>query len=261
MPNWKVDSEYEFPKKLDDNVWAWEFLRRNESYRQSWISLQAEIKPLIEKYGPLASWPQKEPGDDAWIFTPPKLAVESLQAWQSRIVSETDASPTRMHIHRARAAEWRLGRMVDPDSTPANEVEFLASFVPIWHRLEDIERGGTPGHEENRTGAYVWINLDAPIVTQVDIAKTKLRQLQSKLVNSGVLESGDPRSQREKWPDYLQIFDATKAGATPTEIASMLKRYKEMKNEYPDYHAKNLVSDRLKQARRMIDAGYLALIV
>jgi len=36
MPDWKDITTYDFTKDLDDKGWAWEFLRRNQEYRDDW---------------------------------------------------------------------------------------------------------------------------------------------------------------------------------------------------------------------------------
>jgi hypothetical protein len=263
MLNWKIDSEYEFTKTLDDKGWAWEFLRRNAEYRASWSEFAAKAEPLQQLYGIYENWDAKALDNvaDVWVFCPPRLGGESLAAWRNRAI-HLDLDPVRRLLPAAYGAAWRLRLIRNPYSTPASEVGFLpAEKPPAWFRVGDVDLGGTELHELRGSGMYPWIDLEAELEPQFAHLQASAKSLQQELVKHGVIPkiSAFKRRGAEYWFDYIRILDAHHAGAKPGEIASVL--YPDRDNKYDGgYQASSYVTDRLEAAKRMTTRGYLALL-
>lgn len=125
--NWRTGTGYpEHGERTD--LWAWEFLRRNPSYRADWqrfIAVADELRGTYSKpYDNLSDDWESDPGRPYWIlskaadddgdmraraFDPPALEGESYSAFCARVRSWKE-----LPLHRAMGSAWGLESIVDP---------------------------------------------------------------------------------------------------------------------------------------------------
>src|SRR5689334_15892912 len=132
-PNWKVDADYAYTAQLDDQGWAWEFLRRNPEYREDWAKYCTWKAPLEKEYGKVDGWSEITVGAVAklWQYSPTKLAEESDDAWRQRA---TDIAYRVEKVLRpvAWGRAWGLKVMSDPSLSPCPSGFEPRGEPPIW---------------------------------------------------------------------------------------------------------------------------------
>jgi hypothetical protein len=233
----------------------WQFLRRDQAYRDDYAVFRTLKSKLELKYGPLhlCTWQMLIDEPDAWHYSPAKKASESDSVWLSRAICE-GYDPRKALIHIGYARCWGLTEMVDPDQSSSHGVSFLAEErPPIWHCVDDIEvlnqdedEGGPP------TVFYTRLDATKSATWQVAELRKALVALQSWLKEQGL--RWRTSLHPDKWPLYLRVFDDFAAGATAKEIAKDV--FPNIPDEYPDYLGQARVRATLEQALSLVRGGY-----
>ncbi len=267
MPDWKVDSDYEFAKKLgDDREWAWEFLRRSNAYREAWEAFKSEIAQWESTFGPSSGWANSA---DAlaelslWGFDPPLSTAETVKQWEERTFYSVGRKPIKEPLPEWRGRQWRLRRMYDPESTPAHEVRFHRTEPQLWYRFEDIEHVSELV-QEFQLGVYTWIDLDRPLVPQLRRLREVLNAKQREVRARGDVHPQRQSNKRDLWPHYLQLLDADNLGIPAKQISeSNIQRnyYPKLKMGKQAFDPIAKVNERLKAARTLAEGGYIRLLL
>jgi hypothetical protein len=130
MPDWKNEDDYAFTNDLNDEEWAWEFLRRNEEYREDFRQFQETIKQLKDEYG---KDPKEWPKDSrAFFYDPPRNKEESEKKWKNRIIDEYDTDPKQYRLEKGYVKKWKLKskNFIDPDGDSRPDFYTKVSKVP-----------------------------------------------------------------------------------------------------------------------------------
>ncbi len=196
IPDWRDEKAY--PNKLYDMDWHWEFLRRYEDYRKDWEEWANKIESyerLISNYGSTKG-PQKE------------LMTEILNLGRDiDAVFRRYGFLTHIPIHPAVAAPERV-ILEPPDEVDVKDIGFPNNKV-------------TPGSLYRISDKYCgfFYDLDKPINAQIRKAQSMLLQVQRE---KGARISGK-RSHRDKFIDYLRVYDARCEHASFQKIGKVLR--------------------------------------
>ena len=264
LPNWKDESQY--PAKLGNDGWAWEFLRRNDEYRAKWETLLEIEEGLVEKYGPTQSWTKKVYDQkDVWFFHPPIGADETIRAWTTRALKLNSFFLQAAH-REGMGFEWHLEQMVDP-ALPASKANarFIRYRPKIWWHAADISELDFDDDEyppRYRSG-FVEIDLRRDVAAQLQKARAVLEARRTALVNAGKLPKSPAHSPKTKqYTEFLRILDADRFNAklkkklTPREIAETIYG-KPLHWKNPA----NSLNNKRQQALALVNKGYLEQLI
>jgi hypothetical protein len=223
MPNWTIEQDYAFTATLDENGWAWEFLRRNPKYRNDYQVAQACMSPHQSK------------------------------AWCYHVTGGDEPITSRL------GKKWEiLGPIHDPnvDRPPI----FMPSY-PREPNFDDAaeffdatpDEGG-PALQLPEFATLVF-NLHRPLAPQIERASKRLKDRQALVA----IQKG-PHKGSEKWPLYLRILDARETGATTADIVNSIKDYALLGNDVADgYPASKALSANLESANSLVERALTIL--
>lgn len=245
--DWKNAAIYASTVQLNRTQWAWEFLRRNATYRSGWLEFVHRKEAFEQLHGciNLLSRRQLNAIADAWELHP-KCSVN------------TDCLPQRLLFPVAMARKWRLTTMFDPSSGPDDTPRFIVEQRPrIWYSSS----GKEPPWEETQENCYAYLELDlsADLTPQLTRAAGRLKDMQRRLMEATVVVRRQKRNpQLTQFPRYIRVLDAYAAGAKKKNMASLL--FPTKPNDYSDgFSGNKAVSELLAQARHWVD-NYEALL-
>lgn len=207
-PDWKNEADYAFTESLSQEGWAWEFLRRNEDYRKSWIAFQKQAAEYELTLG--YDWAKDR---STWRFDPPLLENEKVSDWYIRC-RETILDFEELPFESYCAKQWGiLRRMPDPDIPFPEQPESVRFLKPLEyprlisdeiefqsHAFQDEEM---PYREVSRNISIIAFDLTRSIDRQLEEAKLKLL-IQAKHLDKQQRDRRDPKA----WPRYLRVLDA-----------------------------------------------------
>ncbi len=216
MPNWKDPKAY--PKDLDRAGWAWEFMRRNQTYRTDYARVAA-------------SW-EKVPRIGRLHFSGKAYDVDRLARDLGAKWGQLDpiANPDQDGVPR-----FFLAGPIEPDS------EQVQTFY-----CEHEESGLVLQRPEFATLTF---DLRRPLPPQ-------LRRAESLLVirRKGISVVRPARSSEKQWLLYLRVLDAKEAGAKTSQIIDAIYAYRKLREAINrKYAAQDTVADHLKRAQQLRD--------
>jgi hypothetical protein len=221
-PDWKNPNDYAYTDILDEEGWAWEFLRRIKKYRKCWTEFQKQVSEYEKALGP--EWASDR---STWQFDPPLLEGETASEWRVRC-RETALDFEELPFEYHCAKQWWLAhRMPDPETyfpaqpepvqflKPLEYPRFLGDEIEFRHHTFQDEV--LPYREVSREFAIVAFDLTRSIDRQINEAKPRLIAEAKRL-------GSQKRSRRgfEAWPKYLRVLDAVTAKASYKEIGLTL---------------------------------------
>lgn len=228
-PDWKDINTYSFTKDLDRAGWAWEFLRRNQTYRADW-----------ERY--------KREGWDSWGTDP--------QAFYSYIADKYGVIKLQDPADDKPGFIFGIPRRVNSQ---------LIGYQTSKHQF--IEGQGGPNIYTAK-GQWVTIpegqvavtfDMTIPLTPQVEFIKKLL------LENQKSRSFKRPTLYRDKWSLYLRVLDAISLNETYHSVALVF--YEETGDpQYKDeYDWGNTGSHKIrdiykKQALPLTEGGYLSIL-
>lgn len=252
LPDWENVKDYDFLENAPSTVWAWEFLRRSELYRQDW----KEVQGLKEKYGD--GWLSSL---DAYKFFPDLLEGDTEATWVRRTaMGSTD--PLKIRIDEFYAEKWCLKSMIDPlHPLPKASVfsDPYRKFPKMILHPDQFER--YVGVLEYENGEELFVQHELGILAfdltiglddQLKRAGKILKKLKSRRVKAGTIEKQSYTNSPEVWKRYLRVLDARRSNpyATHKRIAETLNDYDGNKDPYE-------VGKRYyKAAVELVDNGY-----
>jgi hypothetical protein len=220
LPDWRDPTLYPDPKSTSRKQWAWEFLRRNETYQAEWIVKDAS-----------------------------KYSVH-----YSTVEQDTDYKNQCMFLL---GCEWGLACVApDPANDTPKPLAFLSSVRIGAVTYEDVQTyGQIPFSSNDWPVVGVIFNLEASIRSQIDEAEKFLNATKARFEDEGKISPKEYRFPKgELLKTYLRCLDGKRVGVSVKEIAKVL--FPSIKNKYPDYRADNRVKDSLKAAEELVDSKY-----
>lgn len=250
-PNWKKEEEYPEKKGVSMHRWAWEFLRRNQEYRENWehcVNTAKSIVPGFDPTDPGEALDQLESDERFYVYDPAKKLGESDAEWVQRV-----EKGTRSDIFQWHGKKWGLRSWITDPEQGYCDFELNGTAVslagPGWDGFS----------EAPRTKAACIIDFNLPLEGQLAALSKWAKQRHETLI-----EKGDVTNWKEKrgqdYRLYLRILDALeeKGGADQSEKVKFIGEnfYRDKDNEYPGFLRDKSARAAIKTAISLRDEGY-----
>lgn len=175
-PDWINSNDYLFTEKLNQEQWAWEFLRRNPDYCNAWQKFWQTWQELEASYG-------KAPHRDfnAWKLDPRAYVVVSNdEAGDCRV--DHDKVLIECHL----GACWGFYKFpVDPAlNDPVSDGKLTWREVSV--EMEPLTEEDEDFLGRNATKIALGFDLSLPLKEQLERAKRLLQITQYRAVRSGI---------------------------------------------------------------------------
>ena len=196
VPDWSQGKSYPAPDELPDDLWRWEFLRRNPEYRDDW-----EIYAW-ETYATLTGFPYDQSPDA--VLTPNN----------EEFVADIPHSERRYGLKMCpnpRNPRPNVGNLVFENCN----VVLKEGEGPRW-----LEGGWRQDVSVPEGFVLVQFDLATPWSKQEAAAKYQFESLQR--ARGYTPKSERPKRTRMNWPIYLRLLDARDQGASWREIAATI---------------------------------------
>ena len=242
--DWEKEEDYEYTNDLSPEGWAWEFLRRNKKYIQSYNNSQLVVNDLENKYGKREDNPHQWAEDPkSKVYIPPKNDNEADQQWKYRVMLNHD-NPRIINIESYMAQKWELQRMYDPTEQYEEHIQFKITkdYPRVLDKQGSLDLFTKHDKVNFITSKRVLLfDLYHSIPQQLKIAKKYLKSAQKDKKVKGSFHM-------DEWSLYLRILDAQFEKATPERIRNFLfkkdKSYDLAKKVRETKYAANKYSDR-----------------
>ncbi|TAN48690.1 MAG: hypothetical protein EPN21_14275 [Methylococcaceae bacterium] len=224
-PDWRAAEDY--PNVNDTTLlqWAWEFFRRNKSYRNDYN----EYRTLIASDNPSGNVnPDTEILNRFYICDPAQLPGETITQYDLRNAGKGSSIKFKYNYFFEEKYRLRYSREL-PCPYEANpggcdcypdfgcRPRRSLRYEPLV-RKDPIVSIGYCDHDDDLTALHAVINLELPIKNQLDeiekFAKTEIKRRE--------IESFKKRNHIDNYPKYLRAFDARTERVTAEETASIL---------------------------------------
>lgn len=278
--DWWNEENYSYTKNLDDLGWAWEFIRRGDTYRETYAKIEKFIQHECGndwKAQPLIRFPEQFPG-------------ESDQAWAVR-AEEQGIKTCRMSPSRVAATQWNLRDMFDADLQydPAIIKFILSTPFPAYfgNPLEIDEGGGTEKFKKKIIDVFkknpviqkirpigeiidpVGLVIDENIIlVAVDLRQPIKKQTvkASKFLTAYQKLLPQHTHHRKVWKNYLRMLDAKQSGTNMTMADIMIKidpnlDWATNKNGLDQSGVGKHANDHLVKARQMANDGWKSILL
>ena len=282
MDNWLDETLYPDTQKgkVSLDVWAWEFVRRNASFRSDFETL---IRPVWQELCAAADANgyyderKHEAAIEAWLAMPKRaikisLADDEHTGTIVRSLAPKDFSSLeiwkRWSIATNEANVPLVGR---PESRSEFSERIKAYIAPT--KFKGINRvfifchSGLASNnliiplEKSEINNIAWVKLDLTraIESQIDAIAIWAREIQYKLVSSNSIPMHRVKKPRtDRFSMYLRILDATDAGIAFKELANVF--FPKTSNRYPDLLGNKKVENALTAARKLRDRDWRILL-
>lgn len=258
MADWTKEADYPFDKDTPLAEWAWEFLRRNPSYRADFSEWQQRIEAL-KKDDP-SGWKNSP---EARVLVPEPLPGENMGPWAFRCADNGEKARI-LSLEQFYAERWGLkGRLADPDKPWNKRIQFLPhspypriiiTEADVWGIVSEHETENGGSVVAVRDGvALIAIDLTANLDRQFRTAKNLLADNLSRLPPAPSTHSG--RNRMDKWKRYLRVLDAEAVNAATHDIGVTL----DPNDRWNTRHPGPTVKQWLEEARNLRDTGYRAI--
>lgn len=252
---------------------AWEFLRRNPAYQQSWAEYAARVRKMA------AAHPHPDVSAYAELMLSSFVGYEDVDALGDRerineiegqlnelgYLCECPDDPQRqapLNIQYGRP--WGLKRIVHPNTTYDNLwVRWLETACAIPYPLSNARKSSEelPGKAFGISDTK-WIDLriDASLPLSVIDAQLKemVRIMRYKKIQEGAINPISSRDLSQKtYAGYLRILDARAAGLVASEIGRIIEP--ERINQPESRQRDKRYAAALSEAKRLCDDGYKVL--
>lgn len=263
MRNWTNESDYSFTQSLNQQGWAWEFLRRNKGYQADWQAALKDypITDLLPDDPRFAirdrvrsrKWQRDNlinPNTDEPLFSPFSQAIAHRTHPETYIQKNGKTHPFAtlitevFNLSRPLAAQLRSSL-----KHLTNEQQWLRlNGLDIAYRERTAPAPAIQTVSLSRVA--VTFDLTRSLPKQMEKAKRLLKELSS---------PGAGKPHKTNLCLYLRILDAEECGATPKEmrtqlIAPIAPCSEERLQDARLYEAR-------KAARHMCETGYKNLLI
>lgn len=219
MRNWRDPDEYAFTEDLKPWQWAWQFLRRNPKYRDDFQTILEKFNAREDEYSQRVS-KRLAPGEEP----------ESIPNAECR-------------------RKWFIWYYLNPKI----ELPTTDPFVEIV----DLYMSNTHLWPLQPHEATLRLDLQLPLVPQLELARAILAPRQRNMSKRGELKLRQPRRHRHKWPLYLRLLDGVEVGASYKDLAWILPSPPRADDQLQEKR----VDDHLKQAKRLYKKGYRDILL
>jgi hypothetical protein len=243
VADWRNPEDYEF-QDLPAVYWAWEFLRRNPTYRQAWKEAMRWWSTVRDEKG------------------------EETSNWLLRIVAPAVQDPRHPAFgfsSRVLKSEFRerygLAALTNPDTDRPTSPPFRPDLqFRINARPDFLDPPGFefPGEEDpskvtfhlGESEVVARFDLRFALEPQLRLCKQGLHLFQGHYLGPRGKRPLQRRLQPAKWRRYLRALDALESGAGHEKMADVFFAL-----EDPDSDATPLkqVDNLLQQAKRMLE--------
>lgn len=203
LPDWTLPQDY--PDKITDLEWRWEFLRRRPDYRQVWEETKSDA--VTETYGEHKVQVTGEHGD--WDSARLRFGVMFIYDPTSRmsdfVLSRAGVFCPLHGMDRARSAADTLRIM----RSIYESKNYHQAFQESVSRKFDLASRGIVEYR---------FNLARPLEPQIKDARIDLRRMQKERYG----DKATQRPSRELWPLYLRVLDARECRASWKTIGKTL---------------------------------------
>ena len=211
MPDWRNQQDYAFTRSLTADQWAWEFLRRNPSYREAWDGFIFTWRALEARYG--------RPGArdvQAWKRDP-RASVPAEQCRGSDCRMEGD----RVLIECALGAQWGFYKF-PPD--PADD-DPVGGGRLVWRDppLETLWLEAGQDWPQGKAMAAISFDLGLPLAPQLEQAKRRLQIEQRRRIGEGVIAPPRIEDHAHRLCRLLRLLDGEAAGADELQMAKVME--------------------------------------
>lgn len=230
--NWKNPKDYDFLNDLGPNQWAWEFLRRNQKYKEDWKLFNKKWQSYLVKS------PKSKFG--GVLITP------EFSRFESRLSSK-----------------WGLDEMRNPDILYPDRINdpdgikflfdggFDTSLMGLSKREKYFLYWGVPDFETGKISFT--FNFHEPLEPQLQIVKKRFQDLQQKAKKKGLSVRTAFKPRINEWKLLLRIFDAKISGIKNKDIAAIFFPDEVSKAEFAK---EKRVHDKYLQAKKYINRDY-----
>jgi hypothetical protein len=238
MLDWIQPENYQFTHSLSPEEWAWEFLRRNRSYRKEWQEFMTVWHALEADYG-------KPPNRDfcAW-----KLDRRAWVPAAECTESDCRVDEDKVLIECALGARWGFHKFPpDPGDDKAVSANRLAwrerpgTDEVVELSLENEDYLGKEPHK-----VALGFDLSLPLREQIEQAKRHLQLLQKQRVRQELFKLKSLKNLRDQLTLCLRIIDAQDKDVSENQL----------QQAFGDIDVTALIS----QSRYYLDKGYLELL-
>jgi len=262
ITHWQDPAEYPGPKTKPE-TWAWQFLRRNPSYREDWEHC------VTLREGRIRAGYGSRYDDDEGIY----LGGVEVQEGETFIEIGSYCIPKG---EVAIAEKYGINRMPDPGRGEPRSLRWETDKITIYgefiteaygqgsemaisgYRGSLITPDGRYHLPVSAENTYVEIKLALPIGPQMKRAEQVLAKLQADFKRQHPELIVNKRERSDKYRTYLQLLDAEEAGASRDDMVAAL--YPHIPNHPPDYQGRAKVKDSLAAAKRLRDRDYRYLL-
>lgn len=277
LPDWRVETSYDFPGPEDWGAWAWEFLRRNPEYQKAWqenyvdgpLNWQQDVNEASSEEDRLRIYFENCDRFDCQICDPPALPRETKAKYLSRVGANT---MTPLGVHLARRFGLSSGYLQNPaDPKRAVGFSFKSSEGPRssdWTSVsvygEELKDGIIHLEEGIYFAAGMWpespeqivvkFNLEWPLEMQWRRIILSLEERANRLEKEGLISPMSPRNITLNYPSHLRLLDADARGVAYSKMADVL--FPKKSNEFGDEQGNKTVRNRLVAAKKMRAEGY-----
>jgi len=208
--NWRRPEDYHYTAQLEAGQWAWEFLRRNSEYQQDWRWFHDCWQILESRYG-------KPPERDFQRWKNDPLAYRKMDDANG----ECQLEQVRVLIECWMGSKWGFYKF---PLHPATEQPCIGEQLS-WREVETsarvVQDPGSPYLDGQAGHIALGFDLDMPLRSQFETAKSFLQMRQARLRREGMLTLQTVSSNRERWTLMLRLLDAVQAGEHADDIATL----------------------------------------
>jgi hypothetical protein len=272
LPNWKDANAYPQCGKASNKQFAWEFLRRNSKYHETWadyirrlregIGQDLELSRLVDYFE--APPERRREIYEATFQTAPEWnrvvgRLHDLPVFN--VTRDTDDGGRRCSpLDRWLALPWGL----DTLASPLQDYDFLrvrfrakgSVSMPSAYHLAELEKEGELGRVPDKW-LILKIDLEWPVEVIEQQVSQQIKWNRDHLVNAGLIQPMEGRARPDKWCEYLRLLDAQAQGVTFAEIGEAL--YPGEPDAYPEYSRTKRLKSAFNAACKLRDGGYMAL--
>lgn len=244
---------------------AWEFLRRNPTYRQDYHAL---VVKRMDRFplsigGEMTRTRRRYPGAEKWglcVFEDPDISANRAQIfWRPDVMSET----LSVQMHQ------RANPNALPDGLVLDNLRVRKSFLEMPGYPRQVRLFGEGLWIQLRTRSELAFNASSRMeirLRRVDTAEFRLRTAQDLLTvfsadNRSKLPSDPPANSRNLLR-YLQAYDVRKKGGSYRDIAIALEGVDQVERDWNV--STRYLKDRARRAflrgRAFVNGEYLTLL-
>lgn len=223
--DWRDEQAYP-DASTSDVEWAWQFLRRNETYQEDW---EYELECYRE---------------DPLKYETVARAVE---------FEITPGEATGSEGRRYYLENYGIYSLRPPESDEPGNISFEPRYGFIWSSL----RQGT--EYKSILLAY------GQAVVEFDLTQTLHKQLEKAeevlKIKQAAFQKNETRKRIEpkRFQNYLRLLDASSAEVDVNEMAAVI--FEDIPNDDPNFTGAQRVRDGLERATILRDGGYRSLVI